>query len=251
MPSTIWNPGSPIVLTGDFLPPITGAYSLGSTTFKWLNLWLSGDANVGGNLVVSGNSTLGDAAGDTVTINPNAVSWPNNPTHSGNHTFTGNVIIRGASNQIGDSTADVVNIAANTIYSDGAGKLGFGNAAPAEQLHATATNDIKFRFESTGGANLVGVSFKNTVRQRTLYLNAIGSLVEFDDTGGVATRAVDIAGNHLFGGMTAGANLAKGIGIGNGTAPTTSPAGGGQLYVEAGALKYRGSAGTVTVLGVA
>jgi hypothetical protein len=35
------------------------------------------------------------------------------------------------------------------------------------------------------------------------------------------------------------------------TVPTTNPTGGGILYVEAGALKYRGSSGTVTVLGPA
>mgnify|MGYP001569010262 CR=1 FL=1 len=34
----------------------------------------------------------------------------------------------------------------------------------------------------------------------------------------------------------------------NGTAPSTSPAGVGQLYVESGALKYRGSSGTVTTI---
>lgn len=35
------------------------------------------------------------------------------------------------------------------------------------------------------------------------------------------------------------------------TAPTTNPVGGGILYVQAGALKYRGSAGTITTLGAA
>jgi len=37
----------------------------------------------------------------------------------------------------------------------------------------------------------------------------------------------------------------------NGTAPTASLTGGGIIYVEAGALKYRGSSGTVTILGPA
>jgi hypothetical protein len=32
------------------------------------------------------------------------------------------------------------------------------------------------------------------------------------------------------------------------TAPTTNPTSGGILYVESGALKYRGSSGTVTTL---
>lgn len=35
------------------------------------------------------------------------------------------------------------------------------------------------------------------------------------------------------------------------TAPTTNPTGGGLLYVESGALKYRGSSGTITTLGAA
>jgi len=35
------------------------------------------------------------------------------------------------------------------------------------------------------------------------------------------------------------------------TAPTSNPTGGGILYVQAGALKYRGSSGTVTTIAAA
>jgi len=53
-----------------------------------------------------------------------------------------------------------------------------------------------------------------------------------------------VGGRTNFGSGTGGI-----IGIPNATAaPSTNPTGGGCLYVEAGALKYRGSAGTVTVL---
>lgn len=52
-----------------------------------------------------------------------------------------------------------------------------------------------------------------------------------------------------------GSSFGGGLGvvfIGNAaTVPTSNPAAGGLLYTEAGALKYRGSSGTVTVLGVA
>jgi hypothetical protein len=42
------------------------------------------------------------------------------------------------------------------------------------------------------------------------------------------------------------------IGIANaGTVPTTNPSGGGILYVEAGALKFRGSSGTITTIAAA
>jgi hypothetical protein len=56
-------------------------------------------------------------------------------------------------------------------------------------------------------------------------------------------------GNLLLGGTSDPAGAAKAIVIYNGTAPTGNIA-GGTLYVESGALKYRGSSGTVTTLAV-
>jgi len=50
---------------------------------------------------------------------------------------------------------------------------------------------------------------------------------------------------------TFGTSAVNVLGLANATAPTTSPAGMGQLYVEAGALKYRGSSGTVTTIAAA
>ena len=62
---------------------------------------------------------------------------------------------------------------------------------------------------------------------------------------------IDGSGNVGVGVGTFGTSAAKVLGLANATAPTTSPAGMGQLYVEAGALKYRGSSGTITTLAVA
>jgi len=59
---------------------------------------------------------------------------------------------------------------------------------------------------------------------------------------------LDSSGNLGLGATSFGTSAAKVIGIADGTAPTTSPAGMGQLYVEGGALKYRGSSGTVTTI---
>lgn len=59
---------------------------------------------------------------------------------------------------------------------------------------------------------------------------------------------LDASGNLLVGVTAAGTTAAKVIGMANATAPTTSPAGMGQLYVEGGALKFRGSSGTVTTI---
>ena len=41
------------------------------------------------------------------------------------------------------------------------------------------------------------------------------------------------------------------VNLTNTTAPTANMTGGGILYVEAGALKYRGSSGTITTIGPA
>lgn len=63
------------------------------------------------------------------------------------------------------------------------------------------------------------------------------------------TQALTLSavGNLLLGGTADPTSAAKAIVIYNGTAPTGNIA-GGTLYVEAGALKYRGSSGTVTTL---
>ena len=64
---------------------------------------------------------------------------------------------------------------------------------------------------------------------------------------GDAKMTLDASGNLLVGLATAGTTAAKTIQIANGTAPTGNVT-GGQLYVESGALKYRGSSGTVTTI---
>ena len=62
---------------------------------------------------------------------------------------------------------------------------------------------------------------------------------------------LDTSGNLLLGATAAGTSAAKVLGLANATAPSTSPAGMGQLYVESGALKFRGSSGTITTIAAA
>ena len=71
------------------------------------------------------------------------------------------------------------------------------------------------------------------------------------DTAPSISLRVDTNGNTTLGGMTVGTSAVKVLAMANATAPASSPAGGGQLYVESGALKYRGSSGTITTLGAA
>jgi hypothetical protein len=68
---------------------------------------------------------------------------------------------------------------------------------------------------------------------------------------GSEAMVINTFGNVGIGVSTFGTSAAKVLGLANATAPSTSPAGMGQLYVEAGALKYRGSSGTVTTIAAA
>lgn len=90
----------------------------------------------------------------------------------------------------------------------------------------------------------------------TDYSQQAGKHIWFTAASGTAGTAItftqamtlDASGNLLVGTTSIGTSAVKVIGIGNATAPTSSPAGMGQLYVEGGALKYRGSSGTVTTI---
>lgn len=69
-----FSAGGNVTITGTL--GVTGATTLSSIT-------------VSGAAVFNGAVTLGDAGADTLTIAPAAVTWSNNPTHSGDHTFSG------------------------------------------------------------------------------------------------------------------------------------------------------------------
>lgn len=69
--------------------------------------------------------------------------------------------------------------------------------------------------------------------------------------GVVARRASSSVSSLSLNSTSLGGGLGV-VALGNAdTVPSTNPTGGGVLYAEAGALKYRGSSGTVTTLGVA
>ncbi len=94
----------------------------------------------------------------------------------------------------------------------------------------------------------VGSISGSTVRTLRLYGNDVlvctadATTVQFP-----STHKIGIGGGSTFGGGTGGV-----ICIGNAAAvPSTNPTSSGLLYAEAGALKYRGSSGTITTLGVA
>jgi hypothetical protein len=115
----------------------------------------------------------------------------------------------------------------------------------------TGTNSSILRANNTGGYlitgrdNSTGSSFGSAYAAVVWANGAYPMLFATNDT---ERMRIDATGNVGIGATAFGTSAAKVIGIGNGTAPSSSPPGMGQLYVEGGALKYRGSSGTVTTI---
>jgi hypothetical protein len=116
------------------------------------------------------------------------------------------------------------------------------------------TNDVDVNL--VNNARFDGTNWKYTNSSPAeRYRTANGTHYWYNAASGTAgnnitwTQAMtlDASGNLLVGLTAAGTTAAKTIQIADGTAPTGNVT-GGQLYVEAGALKYRGSSGTVTTI---
>jgi hypothetical protein len=110
----------------------------------------------------------------------------------------------------------------------------------------SGSTDTRALFTSN---NAFSIGVKNGANQLGGWIGSAGNnILTFSGNDGTMKVTIDNPGNVGVGVSTFGTSAAKVIGIADGTAPSTSPAGMGQLYVEAGALKYRGSSGTITTI---
>lgn len=97
-----------------------------------------------------------------------------------------------------------------------------------------------------------GEYYHLTLAQLTAIIAAVTAGTTGQFRRGDNTWSNQLLGQFGLGGMSIGGAVGIAMFIGNVTTPpATNPVGGGILYVEGGALKYRGSSGSVTTIGPA
>jgi hypothetical protein len=114
-----------------------------------------------------------------------------------------------------------------------------GNLTATGYLEASSGGDAFCYLGTTGGAGDFGyLKWKDSNDTINIGTNTGGDTITITEAGNVGIGTAD-----QFGGGV------KVVGLANATtAPASNPTGGGVLYVESGALKYRGSSGTVTTI---
>ena len=150
-----------------------------------------------------------------------------------------------------NTTDSVFNIQTN-------GRVGIGTVSPSYELEVEDSSGDAFISIVSPNVDEAGIVFGDTdlaARGGVIYDNSDNSLAFRTDENTEKMR-IDSAGNVGIGSTLPATlndklHVQGNVFIANTSATPTTPTGGGILYVESGALKYRGSSGTITTLGVA
>jgi len=133
------------------------------------------------------------------------------------------------------------------MYSKGAGGFQFYGNGDATQFRispmASAVNHLEVSGATSGNGptlQAVGTDAVMNFNFKTKMTSASGGQFAWFDSGSNQVMGM----GKLGGGFPI-------MFMANATAPTSNPTGGGYLYVEAGALKYRGSSGNIQTLAIA
>jgi hypothetical protein len=209
---------------------------------------LGGQISFGGSFTGTTETAFGSVAGRKETATDNDIAGYLQFSTTGG--LTGNVermrIDSNGNVGIGVTpSAFGVNFKAIEIGGSGTSLFSGSGATPQTYLTSNAyfngtswiykVSNSSMRYEQGSGGHLFYTAPSGTAGNAITFTQAM---------------TLDANGNLLVGLTTAGTTAAKTIQIANGTAPTANVT-GGQLYVESGALKFRGSSGTITTIAAA
>ena len=184
-------------------------------------------------------SSFGVALTDTVAVGDNAmfIAAPDSVAVGvGSAQYSGGAsLITAVGRNAANQAMSGVNTTAIGAYA--LGNSGASTNATALGVNAGYTDGTTYTTPGLSYATLIGANAQATVNN----VFVMGSAL-------TAERQTACLGNY----DKLGSDVQGGFAISDAvTPPTVTPTGGGILYVEAGALKYMGSSGTVTTLGVA
>lgn len=237
--NAVYSP-TPLALTGPVTSVGNATTIVGPIPAVTLAGTISGGGNQINNVVIGSTTPLTGSFTQANVSSKMLVGGPTSATsvsgvqiYGDATTFAPATVIRGYSNTGADPSIFLVKTRGTTATSfdlvandDGLGKINFLGS------NGTTNSSVASIYCGVGNSATYGATSPTSIPSFIGFVTTpTGS------TGGLIRMQI------LPDGAIAIFNVAA--------APTTSPAGVGQLYVEAGALKYRGSSGTVTTIAAA
>lgn len=209
--------------------------------------------NVSGKETGRGSIKVSHFGGNGADANGSALSLDLQTTPTQTGTAARGIFITSTT---GGTTGDPILVRHNSrddFVIKSSGRVGIGlaiAATPGGVLEVKANNDIDpsitVRANSTSAANLLEFKRASDGAVRTRISGTcqlVTQEISYFTGPGVQVGSTSAQFGSGSGGMLGLTNAS--------TVPTANPSGGGVLYCEAGALKYRGSGGTITTVGAA
>jgi hypothetical protein len=192
----------------------------------------------------SGNVGIGTSAiAEKLDVNGNIFLRPASPI-----VYTGGTLTF----QSGSASPLIFNTNAGSerMRIDSSGNVGIGSSSPDQKLVVNGGVSVTDTATLPAAQGNMVFSFESP-NNRVYMGDGTGYFWHFSKRASSTTTdlvTISDAGNVGIGGASFGSGTVV-MFIANATAvPSTNPSGGGVLYVEGGALKYRGSSGTVTTI---